>query len=229
MQVGSAGLAQAAVRAGVDAVIAQGCEAGGSNQSVASVMTLVPAVVDAVAPVMVLAAWGIVDGRGMAAALALGAAGVWVGTRLVASEEADAHEEYKRRVLLAAEGDTTITTLFHGPERIRRPMRALGNRVVRTWAGHEIHLPPDVGASHVIGWTGREGEEVPVHKFSTLLPTPETTGDFDEMCLLAGEGAALVRDVQPAGRIVGGMAAQADQIIGGLLGVNVPGSGSLTR
>jgi NAD(P)H-dependent flavin oxidoreductase YrpB (nitropropane dioxygenase family) len=213
MQAGSAALARAAVDAGVDAVVAQGSEAGGTNRSLLATSTLVPTVADAVAPTMVIAAGGIADGRGLAAALALGAEGAWVGTRLVASVEAYAHEEYKRRVVRAGEADTAVTTVFHGPERLRRPARALRNRVVRTWAGREEHAPTDASAAHVIGWTALGGEDVPIHRFSTLLPTPETTGDFEEMCLLAGESAALVHGVLPAGRIVREMAAEAERVI----------------
>src|SRR5260370_32145512 len=93
MQVGSLQDAQEAVRCGVDAVVVQGTEAGGHNRSTGTVLSLVPAVVDAIAPVPVIAAGGIADGRGVVAALALGAEAVWVGTRLVASQEAYAHDE----------------------------------------------------------------------------------------------------------------------------------------
>src|SRR5258708_38090646 len=101
MQVGSLQDAQEAVRCGVDAVVVQGTEAGGHNCSTGTVLSLVPAVVDAIAPVPVIAAWGIADGRGVVAALALGGEAVWVGTRLGASQEAYAHDEYKRRIVEA--------------------------------------------------------------------------------------------------------------------------------
>jgi NAD(P)H-dependent flavin oxidoreductase YrpB (nitropropane dioxygenase family) len=217
MQVGSVALARAAVRAGVDAVIAQGSEAGGSNRSVTTAFTLIPAVVDAVAPVPVLAAGGIADGRGVAAALTLGAEAVWVGTALIASEEADAHEEYKRRVIAACDGDTVITTLFSGRERLRRPVRALRNRVVREWAGREAHVPPPLDPPRQVGTAVRSGRAVPIHEFSTHLPTRGTEGDLDEMCLLAGESAALVRRLAPAREIVRAMIAEAEEIITGRL------------
>lgn len=201
MLVGSTRAARAAVRAGVDAVIAQGSEAGGSNTSCTATMTLVPAVVDAVAPVPVLAAGGIADGRGIAAALALGADAVWMGTRFIATREANAHAEYKRRILQATDGDTAITTVFGGPERLRRPVRALRNHVVERWTGRTPELNCD-DTTRIIGETELGGRRRPMHEFSMLLPTPETRGDFDEMCLLAGESAALVHDVCPAGDIV---------------------------
>src|SRR5258707_15793578 len=93
----------------------QGTEAGGHNRSTATVLALVPAVVDAIAPVPVIAAGGIADGRGVVAALALGADAVWVGPRLVASQEAYAQAEYKRRIAEAKAADTVRTTTF-GPE-----------------------------------------------------------------------------------------------------------------
>src|SRR5262245_13129789 len=98
-QVGSVEAVKQAVEAGVDLIVAQGSEAGGHNYGGLPTFVLVPEVVDAVAPVPVLAAGGVATGRQVAAALMLGAAGVSVGTRFVASEEAFAHEEYKRRLV----------------------------------------------------------------------------------------------------------------------------------
>lgn len=217
MQVGSLEEARRAVAAGVDAVIVQGREAGGSNRSTAGVLTLIPAVVDAVSPVPVIGAGGIADGRGIVAALALGADAVWVGTRLLASQEANAAEEYKRRVIEATVADTAITTCFFGSERLRRPVRALRNRVVREWAGREEQIPPPADPPEQIGRTFFAGGEMPLYKFSTWVPTLETSGDFDEMCLLAGESAGLVRNILPAGQIVREMIAEAERIIGGRL------------
>src|SRR5215472_5087904 len=150
MQVGSLQEAREAVRCGVDAVIVQGKEAGGHNRSTGTVLTLVPAVVDAIAPVPVIAAGGIADGRGVVAALALGAEAVWVGTRLVASQEAYAHDEYKRRITQAEASDTVRTTIF-GPEWPHQSMRVIRNRVVNEWITreHEVVYPPE--PSELIG------------------------------------------------------------------------------
>src|ERR1700757_4284799 len=104
--VASAEDARRAVDAGVDIVVAQGWEAGGHVRGTVASLPLVPAVVDAVGDRPVVAAGGIADGRGMAAALALGAAGVWIGTRFLASEEVSIHPEYQRRILAASENDT---------------------------------------------------------------------------------------------------------------------------
>ena len=104
--VGSAADARRAVDAGVDVIVAQGWEAGGHVRGSVATMPLVPAVVDAVSPVPVVAAGGIADGRGLAAALALGAAGAWIGTRFLASNEAAIHPRYRERILQANEADT---------------------------------------------------------------------------------------------------------------------------
>ena len=113
--VGNADDARRAVDSGVDVIVAQGWEAGGHVRGTVATLPLVPAIVDAVGDTPVIAAGGIADGRGMAAALALGAAGVWVGTRFLASEEVSIHPEYQRRILAASENDTAYCeNLFDG-------------------------------------------------------------------------------------------------------------------
>src|SRR5262249_49534080 len=129
-QVGSVEDARRAAGDGVDVVVAQGQEAGGHNYGTLPTFALVPLVVDAVAPALVRAAGGIAEGRGLAAALMLGADGAWVGTRLVASAESEAHDGYKSRVVAAEATDTVRTGIF-GPEYPQfNPMRVLRNRVV---------------------------------------------------------------------------------------------------
>ena len=215
MQVGSVPEARAAVGAGMDALVVQGQEAGGHNKSSASTLTLVPAVADAIAPVPVVAAGGIADGRGVAAAWALGADAVWVGTRLVASQEAYAHAEHKRRIVAATVADTVRTAIF-GPEWPDASMRVLRNRVTREWAGRDDRTPPPE-PSKSIGQTILLGQAYAMPPFSVILPTPDTTGEFDEMCLAAGESAGLVTDLKPAGQIVRDMMDEAQQIITGRL------------
>src|SRR5436305_1021035 len=125
-----------AVGAGCDIVIAQGTEAGGHTGRVAT-MPLVPQVVDAVGGrVPVVAAGGIVDGRGLAAALALGADGVWVGTRFIATPEARAVLGYKEALVRTAEDGTVITRAFSG-----KTMRAVLNRSTDWWDEHPDELP----------------------------------------------------------------------------------------
>ena len=110
--VGSAAAAQRAVDCGVDVIIAQGWEAGGHIRGTVATMPLIPAVVDAVSPVPVVAAGGIADGRGLAAALALGAAGAWIGTRFLASREAD--------VIARLARESRVHLLSHPLARARR-------------------------------------------------------------------------------------------------------------
>lgn len=209
MQVGSVDQARAAVRAGIDAVIAQGSEAGGHNRSQVGMAVLVPAMVDALAPVPVLAAGGIADSRGVAAAFALGASAVWVGTRLVASHEAQAHAEYKRRIVEAGADDITRTTLF-GPEWPDQPMRVIVNRAIRESGGQDNSLP---AAGKTIGQSQLFGQNYSMPRFSALLPTVDTEGDFDEMCLAAGQSAGLINDIRPAAEIVEQLMTGAQQLI----------------
>src|SRR5262245_21697331 len=211
LQAGSLERAQEAVDAGIDAIVAQGSEAGGHNQGTAGLFTLLP-VMTGTLPVPVIAAGGIADGRGVAAALALGAEGVWVGTRLIASQEANAHEEYKRRVVAARESDIARTCIF-GPEWPDAPMRVIRNRVVNEWAGRDAKTPPQPDPPEFIGTTRHGDQEYRMPKFAAVLPTPETTGDFEEMCLAAGESAGLVHEIKPAGQIVTEMMTEAERVI----------------
>ena len=131
-QVGSGDEAKAASRRGVEALVVQGSEAGGHNRAAAATFSLLPAVIDAAPSVPVVAAGGIADGRTVTAALALGAEAVWVGTRLLASFEANAHPEYKDRVVAAGVEDTARHLIF-GPEFPDASTRGLRNRIVREW------------------------------------------------------------------------------------------------
>ncbi len=213
VEVGSPEEAAAAVKGGADAIIVQGSEAGGHNRSVAGTLSLLPTVVDAVAPVPVIAAGGIADGRAVAAVLALGAEGVWVGTRLLASEEAFAHPDYKNRVLTAEVGDTSRHFIF-GPEFPDASTRGLRNRLVREWQGRD-NPPPykTVGESPIIGEAVLFGQRILMQRFMGFPPTPEFTGDFEEMSLLAGELVGQTRRLQRAGAIVHEMMREAETVI----------------
>ena len=221
-QVGSTQAAKEAAAAGVDVVIAQGAESGGHVRGSAATFSLLPAIVDEVAPTPVLAAGGVATGRHVAAALALGAEGVWVGTRLVASTEAAAHEDYKKRLAAADVGDTTITTMF-GPEWPGQPVRALRNGVVQEWAGRESEWAEAGEQAEPIGTTVLGGGEVAMPKFSVLIPTPQTDGDLDEMCLLAGESVGGIDDIRPASEIVEQMMRDAAACITHLAGISGAG------
>jgi NAD(P)H-dependent flavin oxidoreductase YrpB (nitropropane dioxygenase family) len=204
-QVGSVDDAKRAVDDGVDVVVAQGSEAGGHNYATLPTFALVPLVVDAVAPALVLAAGGIADGRGLAAALMLGADGAWIGTRLVATDESGAHEGYKARLVAAAATETVRTDLF-GPETPQfNPMRVLRNRVVEE---RPAERP-------VIGHTTLGGQDVEMRRYSNLVPMRDlTTGDLEEMALLAGQGVGLVDSVKGAASVIADLTAEAAAMLG---------------
>lgn len=201
-QVGSATVAQQAVELGVDLIIAQGSEAGGHNYGSLPTLVLVPTIIEAVAPTPVLAAGGIVTGCQVAAALVLGADGVWLGTRFVASEEAFAHAEYKRR-LIEVTGTQTRLTSVYGPNMPHfNPMRVLDMGLAYEFADREDSAPKDLESQPIIGTMKLAGEQVPLHRFTSFVPTPETTGQIDELPFLAGQGVGLVHEVLPAGQII---------------------------
>jgi nitronate monooxygenase len=131
--VSTAAEARHAVECGVDVVIAQGWEAGGHVRGKVATMPLIPAVVDAVGPVPVIAAGGIADGRGLAAALALGASGAWIGTRFLASHEAAIHPHYRERILQATEDDTVYLEELFDIGWPKAPHRVLRNSTVAAW------------------------------------------------------------------------------------------------
>jgi nitronate monooxygenase len=204
--VGSAAEARRVRDAGIDILVAQGWEAGGHVWGQVATMPLVPRVVDAVAPAPVVAAGGIADGRGLAAALALGAAGAWIGTRFLASQEANVHLLYKEKVLQAAETDTVYSRLFDGgwPDA---PLRTLRNSTVTNW---------EASGSPPSGERPSEGEVIatwadgsPVMRYSADLPKPEVTGEVEAMALYAGQSVGLVTRLQSAGDIVKELADEA--------------------
>ena len=214
--VASACDAQAAVDCGVDLIVAQGWEAGGHVRGTVASLPLVPAVVDAVAPVPVIAAGGIADGRGLAAVLALGASGAWIGTRFLASEEAHPHPDYLERIFAASENDTVhLEDLFHvnWPDA---PHRVLRNPTVAAW---------DEAGRPAIGERPGEGEVVArsdalgsIQRYDSNTPGLGMEGDIAAMALYAGQSAGLVSKRQPAGEIVREIAEQAREVLLGLAG-----------
>jgi enoyl-[acyl-carrier protein] reductase II len=227
-QVGSVDGAMEAVRYGAEDIIAQGKQGGGHAQGFQDGNPLyrsevVPLVKSAVpADVLVLGSGGIADGRTLANTLAEGADGGWVGTRFAVSAESYAHEEYMRRVIAVKDGwrETTPTAIF-GPEFPQVYTRSIVNRVLAEWKGNEDKIPTPPPPPAVIGtarlqpWSVPGGVPYAMPKFSVIIPTRDSTGDFDEMCLLAGaESAPLVTSVKPAAQIVAEMAAEAAGIMG---------------
>lgn len=208
--VGSATEARRAADLGADVIVAQGWEAGGHVWGGVATLPLVPAVVDAVASVPVVAAGGIADGRGLAAVLALGAAGAWIGTRFLASPEASIHPHYRERVLGARETETFFGEVFDigWPGA---PHRVLVNETVRAWekAGRpEPGKRPGEGEPVVI--SASDGEVV---RYRSYTPRPDIEGDVDALPLWAGQSAGLVGAVKPAGEIVREIAAAAEAIL----------------
>ena len=200
-QVGSVETAVRSSRAGVDVIIAQGVEAGGHVAGTVSTMVLVPRLVDAVAPTLVLAAGGIADARGLVAALSLGADGVVMGTRFLATPEANAHPAYKNKLVAATEDDTVRTILFgHGwPDA---PHRTLRTRFVEQWLSREKETQDSRPDEPIVGHTRIGAQEMPIHRFVGIPPNQNATGDIDSMDLLAGQSVGLVPEIKPAGEIV---------------------------
>lgn len=209
MTVGSAEEARRAVGQGIDIIVAQGVEAGGHVWGTVGSVALVPAIRDAVGDkVPVIAAGGFADGRGLAAALCLGADGVWLGTRFVAAEEADTHPRYRQAVVEANETDTLHTTLFD-LDWPNAPHRAIVNSTVKLWrAAGQPGLRP--GEHEVIA---RHKDGRMVKRYSDDSPKGDLSGDIEAMCLYAGQSAALVHAVEPAGKIVERIAAEAQAIL----------------
>ncbi len=211
-QVGSVADAQRAARAGVDAIVAQGVEAGGHVAGEVTTIALVPRVVDAVAPIPVVAAGGIADARGLVAALALGAQAVAIGTRLIATLEAYAHPVYKQKVLVATEDQTVRTTLF-GYGWPNAPHRTLRTPFVERWLPEEGRGSEQRPDEPRIGETKIGGQPVPLLRFMGFPPTPDASGDLESMDFLAGQGVGLVKDIKPAAEVLQELVEGARQII----------------
>lgn len=199
-QVQTVAAARDAVAAGADVVVAQGTEAGGHG-GLRATLPLVPAVVDAVAPVPVLAAGGIADGRGLAAALMLGAAGVLMGTAFYASEEALVHPAAKARLVEASGDATTKGAVFDMLRGIEWPapyaLRTLENAFSRRWSGD------------------LEGLRASLDEQRRVFEAAREAGDFDTAGVFAGEAADLVRRVEPAAAIVERVVAEAELRLAG--------------
>jgi len=192
--VASVALARRLERAGVDAFIAEGMESGGEIGQITT-MALVPQVVDRVkAPV--LAAGGFADGRGLVAALALGAQGIQMGTRFVCSEECIAHQNYKQAIMDASDRATIITGQSTG-----YPMRCLENKLTREFLARE---QAEVSMEEIM--------EFGVGKVRLGL----IEGDLEWGTLLAGQICGLIKDIKPVRAIIDDIVAGAEVIIGQL-------------
>jgi enoyl-[acyl-carrier protein] reductase II len=186
-----------AQEAGCDAVICQGSE-GGGHTGLVGTLPLVAQAVQAVS-IPVIAAGGIYDGRGLAAALSLGAQGVWLGTRFIASKEAHAGELYKQAVLAARDVDTVRTKSYSG-----KPMRVKGNAWVKDWESRAADIQPfpmQAMISMQAGAMGGIGGQI-------------EGLDADRSCFAMGQSAGGVHDVLSCQEIVDGMIAEAVAAIG---------------
>ena len=201
MQIATVEQAIRAAEQGVDVIIAQGTEAGGYSGPV-STMTLVPQVVDAVSPVPVVAAGGIFDGRGIAAALILGAAGVNLGTRFIASKEAPASEEYKRAI---AEANSEDAKKFDVLNDIS-PLPGTGGfgTVVRS-------LP----TAFLEEWSGKR-EEARSHRARLLdqIVTTAATGRQHESLLGAGQSTGGIKEILSLGEIIRRLIVETEAALG---------------
>lgn len=213
LQAGSVEEAQAAAQAGVDAIIAQGVEAGGHVRSTTALSTIVPAVVEAVQPIPVLASGGIADGRGLVAALSLGAQAVSMGTRFLASEESSVVQAYKDRVVQSRAEDTAYTLLFDvgWPNAAHRVIR---NRVMAEWeAAGRPASGQRPGEGDVVGTMPVAGASVDMVRYMVFPPLTGFTGDVDDAVLYAGESCELVHDIKPAGQIVRDVMREAEDVL----------------
>ena len=183
--------------AGADVIVAQGTEGGGHVGWMAS-MPLLPMIVDAVGSTPVLAAGGIADGRGLAAALALGAQGALLGTRFLATKESPLHPNFKQALLDSDGHDTVLTEI---PDIARANVwpgamaRARRNALIERWAGREWELraqQPDAASA---------------------LERARKMGDADNASLLIGQDAGLIHDIPPAGEIVERIVAEAEALL----------------
>jgi NAD(P)H-dependent flavin oxidoreductase YrpB (nitropropane dioxygenase family) len=208
--VGTAEEARRVVEGGVDVVVAQGWEAGGHVWGQVATMALVPAVVDAVRPVPVIAAGGIGDGRGLAAVLALGAQAGWLGSRFLTAAEAATHRVYRRRVLDAAAQDAVYTRCFDGgwPDA---PHRVIRNSTLTEWEAAGCPSSPGRPGEDGVVATDLGGR--PQLRYGSMIPVPGMAGDLEAMALYAGQSVGLVHEVVPAAQVVGAVASRAAGIL----------------
>ncbi len=189
--IGAVRHARKAVADGVDAVIATGCDGGGHVGKIGTAV-LVPAVVDAV-DVPVVAGGGLADGRGLAAALALGAQGVWLGTRFIATQEANGHVNYKNKIVATSEAQTVVTRAHSG-----KPCRLIRNKFTDEWAARETDIRPyplQLEVGHQASDLGRR------------------QGDIENGVLPAGQSCGLIRDAPSASDVVRRIAQEASETL----------------
>ena len=189
--------AERAAEAGADIIVAQGTE-GGGHIGLMGTLPLVPMVAGAVAPIPVLAAGGVADGRGLAAALALRAEGVLLGTRFLATPEAPVPESYKQAIVDSDGHDTVVTEI---------PDVAVG----QVWPGAYVRV---IRNRFIEEWAGREGELRRCRaEVSARLRRAREMGDRDQAALMVGQTAGLIDAIEPAGDLVRRISVDAEAIL----------------
>lgn len=197
-QVQTVAQAVIAARAGVDAIAAQGTEAGGHTGSSSGSLPLIPATVAVAGAIPVVAAGGVADGRGLAAALMLGAEGAWIGTRFVASRESTYGDARKARIVAASTDDTILTRSYDLANQAPFPEEIV-ERVVRN----------DFTAT----WHGRDAEVVARREEVRAQLRSAPPGDTSITKVAAGTVAGLIASIEPAGEIVRAIVAEAERIL----------------
>ena len=197
LMAGGVAEAERGAEAGADVIVAQGTEGGGHVSWMAS-MVLTPMVVDAVAPVPVLAAGGFVDGRGLAAALALGAGGILLGTRFLACTESQLHPNFKQAILDSDGHDSVLTEIPDIAQATVWPgamSRAKRNAFIERWMGRE--------------WALRQNQAAAL----AGVMQARKAGDVEEAPLSFGQDAGLITEIIPAGEIIRQIATEAEEIV----------------
>ncbi|KAI3890431.1 hypothetical protein MKX03_037220 [Papaver bracteatum] len=212
-QLGSVADAEKAIAAGVDCIIAQGVEAGGHVIGNVSVIALVPRIVDLVGNrnISVVAAGSIADPRGFVAALALGAKGVCMGTRFIATKESYANDYYKQQLLHYTEADTDYTDLYSRASWVA-PTRVLNTPFHQKWKP----VPQDVSNNEeqpIVGYSIIHGGETILRRFAGQVANQTTAGELENMVMYGGQGVGLVTQILPAGDIVKSFIEGAEKII----------------
>lgn len=194
--VGNARAARRVAEGGAEIVVAQGTEAGGHTGKIGT-LALLPQVMDAVAPLPVVAAGGVADGRGLAAVIAAGAIGAWCGTAFLVSEEANQPALQKQRILGASTEDTVVTRLYSG-----KTMRNITNPLIESWEASGIRALP-MGLQGVLT--------------RDLLHSIRTAGRDELLMNAAGQASGMLTKTRPASEILQEMVADASSLLGARL------------
>ena len=197
LTVSSVEEAKKAADIGVDVIVAQGVEAGGHVPGSVSTMVLIPAITNEVSGIPVIAAGGLSNGASIVAALALGASGVWMGTRFLGASEASIHSVYRRHLIAADETSTVYSQLFN--KGWECPHRTLRNSTTEAWerAGRP-------GAGSRPGETdavATRPDGTRIERYTSATPNVALDGEIEALSMWAGQGVYSVRETEPASRI----------------------------